>query len=143
MAVAGWANRDLVIKIGSTFLRVPPKAAPSEAPGSASPKPLSGDAPWALSVFPECLTQTSRTTGHRAFVLAHLPSGATQVASGSTLTYADCTISVRGDEAWIRRGSDWFHIPPPVRLYRSPGALALVSGDPNAMEMRVYAPANQ
>ena len=143
MTIAGWINRDLIrIKIASVYARVHPKPQPTNGPLSASAVGLSGDAPWALSALPECLRQTSETTGPLPYVLRHLPAGAVPVASPVTLRYADCTILLSGDEAWVWRGNDRFRIPPRIRFYRAPGVLALLREGGNGNELRVYQPAN-
>jgi hypothetical protein len=139
VAVAGWVNRDVIrIRIASAYGAVPPKPEPSSTVGSASEKGLYGDAPWALSALPECLVQTSETTGPPAFVHGHLPAGVVPVAVPATLKYGDCTILLTDDEAYVNRGDDRFRIPPRVRFYRAPGVLALLREDPNGNELRVY-----
>jgi len=144
IAVAGWVNRDAIrIKIASVYLPASPKPQASGAPGSGSAKGMHGDAPWALSALPECLIQTSETTGPLSYVLQHVPSGAMPVAQPSTLRYGDCTIEVAGGEAVIRRGEDRFRIPPQVRFYRGPGVLALLRTSSNGNELRVYEPASR
>jgi len=142
IGLAAWINRDLIrLKIASVYIKVPPKAGSSNPPASVRPAALQGDAPWALSALPECLTQTSESTGNRSYVLAHLPAGASRVAPPESLTYGDCTISIVDDEAYVRRGEDRFHIPPPSTFYRASGALALLRGaNAAAMELRVYQP---
>lgn len=141
VVVAGWMNRDLIrIKLASVNLRVPPKPSSPNPKETLNPLPFHGDAPWALSALPECLIQTSESTGPRDFVLAHLPAGSTPIVPPATLVYGDCTISVTGDEAFVSRGPDRFHIPPHVAFYRSPQALALVRGASGGMELRVYEP---
>lgn len=142
MVAAGWVNRDLIrIKIASVYARVNPKPQAANRAGGAATNGLRGDAPWALSALPECLIQTSETTGPRAYVVGHLPAGATPIAPPATLRYGDCTISLSGDEAYVRRGNDRFRIPPPVRFYRASGALALLRESSNGNELRVYQPA--
>lgn len=142
IAVAGWVNREAIrIKIASVYVRVSPKPQASNAPGSGSSKGLRGDAPWALSALPECLTQTSETTGPLAYVLRHLPNGVTPVVPPATLHYGDCTIDVAAGEAWVRRGEDRFRIPPHVQLYRGPAVLALLRTGSTGNELRVYEPA--
>jgi hypothetical protein len=140
-----WAQRDLIrIKIASVNTPMSPKPEPSTTFGGASTKPLHGDAPWALSALPACLEQVSEVTGPSAYVLAHLPSGAVPVDPPASLVYGDCTISIAGGEAYVRRGGDRFHIPPTVRFYRAPGALVLLRIENNGNELRVYRPtANQ
>jgi hypothetical protein len=145
VAIAGWTNRDLIrIKIASVYASAAPKPEASSRIGRGTGTGLSGDAPWALSALPECLTQTSKATGTRQYALAHLPSGAVPVAPPASLRFGDCTISVTGREAYVRRGSDRFRIPPPVRFYRAPGALALLRGNAaGGNELRVYEPASE
>ena len=102
--------------------------------------PFRGDAPWALSALPECLSQLSVTTGSASFVRSHVPAGATPVVPPATLSYGDCTISVAGDEAEVRRGNDRFHIPGSVRFYRGPALLAVLRSGGGGNELRVYLP---
>lgn len=142
MVVAGWVNRDLIrIKIASVYARVNPKPQAANRIGAVAATGLRGDAPWALSALPECLVQTSETTGPRAYVVDHLPAGAVPIAPPATLRYGNCTISVADDEAYVRRGNDRFRIPPSVRFYRASGSLALLRESSNGNELRVYQPA--
>ena len=144
IAVAAWVNRDLIrIKIASVYARVPPKAG---APGTPERRPagaLWGDAPWALSALPECLIQTSESTGPSAYVRARLPAGAAAIVPPATLVYGDCSISIAGDEAYVRRGADRLRIPPRVRFYRAHGVLALVRQTAQGAELRIYQPAKR
>ena len=141
IVVAGWVNRDLIrIKIASVYARVYPKPGGATASVRPSDEALTGDAPWALSALPECLTQTSESTGSIEYVRAHLPRGATPVRPPATLVYGDCTISIAGDQAFVRRGSDRLRIPPSVRFYRAEGLLAMVRQTPQGTELRVYEP---
>ena len=142
MVIAGWVNRDLIrIKIASVYAPVPPKPQPPNAAGRARNLALGGDAPWALSALPECLIQTSESTGPLWFVRAHLPAGAVAVVAPASLKYGDCTIFIVDDEAYVRRGDDRLRIPPRVRFYRSPGVLALLSESSRGNVLRVYQPA--
>ncbi len=144
VAAAGWVNRDLIrIKIASVYARVPPKPGASGALAGGTAAPLHGDAPWALSALPECLLQTSESTGSLAYVRAHLPPHAVAIAPPATLIYGDCSISFTGDEAYVRRGDDRFRIPPSVRFYRADGLLALVRETPGQVDLRVYEPARR
>ena len=145
VAVAAYVNRDLIrIKIASIYVKVPPKPGEGHTMTPGTAPPLQGDAPWALSALPECLIQTSESTGPKAYVLAHLPPASQPVGPSAALSYGDCTISVAGDEAYVRRGNDRFHIPPPVIFYRSSGTLSLVRIDPKGgTELRVYEPSSQ
>lgn len=141
VGIAGWVYRDaLRIKIASVYAPVPPKPQSSNAPGAGSAKGLRGDAPWALSALPECLMQTSESTGPLAYVVGHLPAGVEPVTPPATLAYADCTIFLTDREAYVRRGNDRFRIPPRVRLFRGPGVLALLREDASGNELRVYQP---
>jgi hypothetical protein len=141
MLVAAWVERDLIrFKLASVYLKVPPKSERAQALVAASPRPLSIEAPWALSVLPACLIQMSDTTGPAAYVLAHLPAGARVIAPPASLTYGNCTILLRGDEAYVRRGADRFHIPPHVQFFRAGEALALLRRDGPGMDLRIYQP---
>jgi hypothetical protein len=135
-----WENRELIrIRIASTNLPAPPKPADSMG-GRRQDVPFRGDAPWALSALPECLTQLSSSTGTLAYVRGRVPEGATPVVPPATLSYGDCTISVVGDEADVRRGNDRFHIPGSVRFYRGPALLAVLQSSGGGNELRVYLP---
>jgi hypothetical protein len=141
VGIAGWVNRDLIrVKIASAYGWVPPKPEPLRTTGGGPEKGLRGDAPWALSALPECLIQTSKSTGSLAFVLQHLPPGSAVVSPPASLTYGDCAISLTGDEAYVRRGADRFRIPPRVRFYRARSGLALLREGSDGNELRVYEP---
>jgi hypothetical protein len=56
------------------------------------------------------------------------------------LEYGDCTVTISGDEAFVRRGDDRFRIPPSVQFYRAPGLLALIRESASGAELRVYQP---
>jgi hypothetical protein len=136
-----WDNRKLLeVKIASTNVPMSPKPDATNGPTGFGNVPYRGDVPWVLSALPDCLRQTSLTTGPLAYVLPHVPAGATPVVPPATLTYANCTISVTGDEAYVRRGVDRFHIPAKVRFYRSPTTLAVLRMDGSGNELRVYSP---
>lgn len=135
-------NRDLIrIKIASVYASAPPKPAPSDTNRGGSEAGMRGDAPWALSALPECLVQMSETTGPASYTLPHLPGGSVLVAAPATLHYADCTISVAGDEAFVSRGADRFRIPPKIRFYRTAQTLSLLRVEGGGTELRVYEPA--
>jgi hypothetical protein len=137
-----WANRDLIrIKIGSVYARVPAKPGGSGAPEQARSAALRGDAPWALSALPECLSQVSESSGPAAYVRSRLPHGAAAIVPPATLVYGDCTITIAGDQAYVRRGDDRLHIPPRVQFYRASGLLALLREDSHGAQLRVYEPA--
>lgn len=144
IGVAAWVNRDLIrIKIASVYLHVPPKpgAAPSHEGGSVPA--LRGDAPWALSALPECLIQTSESSGPLTYVRAHLPHGAVPIVPPATLVYGNCSIRITGSEAYVLRGPDRLRIPPRAQFYRAEGLLALIRETPQGAELRVYEPAKR
>jgi hypothetical protein len=141
VVVAAWVNRDLIrIKIASVYARVAPKPGPSSRAPSVAIAPLSGDAPWALSALPECLTQISKSTGSMRYVIAHLPKNAVWIAPPAHLSFGDCAISIDGREAFVRRGNDRFRIPPSVKFYRAHGEIAMLREAAGSVELRVYQP---
>jgi hypothetical protein len=141
--VTAWANRELIrIKIASVYARVPPKPE-AAAPVTGTAAPFEGDAAWALSALPECLTQVSESRGPLGYLVAHLPAGARAVAPPAVLSYGDCTISVAGDEALVRRGADRFRIPPHVRFYRTAGLLAVLRQGASGNVLRIYQPVSR
>jgi hypothetical protein len=142
--VSGWVNRDLIrIKIASVYARVPPKPEARASRTPATPNAFQGDAPWALSALPECLTQTSESNGTQAYVRTHLPAGAERVVPPATLVYGDCSIRIVGDEAYVRRGTDRLRIPPRAVFYRAEGTLALIRETQQGAELRLYEPAQR
>ncbi|MDQ2680616.1 MAG: hypothetical protein M3Y21_06300 [Candidatus Eremiobacteraeota bacterium] len=101
-----------------------------------------GDAAWALSALPECLTQTAEWSGpHESGVLRHLPPKASPIAPNTTLYFHDCTIHVERDQAFVVRGADRFHIPPHTRFWRLGEGLVSLHVRSGA-ELRIYSPSN-
>jgi hypothetical protein len=144
VAVAAWANRDLIrIKIASVYARVPAKSSGGATPAPDLAATLSGDAPWALSALPECLTQVSESTGSTRYVRAHLPAGSVAIRPPATLRYGDCRIAIDGEQAVVRRGADRLRIPPRVAFYRAGRLLASLRETGTSAELRVYAPSQQ
>lgn len=144
VVVAGWTHRDLIrIKIASVYAHVPTKAGSASRQEKRKSAALNGDAPWALSALPECLTQTSESTGSQRYVLSHLPPGSVRILPPANLTYGDCSIRIVGDEAYVRRGADLLRIPPRAQFYRAGGLLALMRQSTDRIELRVYEPARQ
>jgi hypothetical protein len=138
---SGWANRDLIrIRIASVYARVKAPAGKAGTSAAATVAPLSGDAPWALSALPDCLTQISESNGSLAYVRAHLPARAVAIVPPATLVYGDCSIAIDGDEAYVKRGVDRLRIPPPVRFYRTGNVLALERKTAGGAELRIYQP---
>jgi len=141
VVVAAWVNRDLIrIKMASVYARVAPKPGASSRVRSGAIAPLSGDAPWALSALPECLTQLSKSTGSTRYVMAHLPKNAVRIAPPAHLAFGDCTIAIDGLQAFVRRGDDRFRIPPSVQFYRAGTEFAMLRAAAGSVELRVYQP---
>jgi hypothetical protein len=141
VVVAAWVNRDLIrIKMASVYARVAPKPGASSSVAIGAVAPLSGDAPWALSALPECLTQLSKSSGSTRYVIAHLPKNAVRIAPPARLAFGDCTIAIDGREAFVRRGGDRFRIPPSVQFYRAGAELVMLRAAAGSVELRVYQP---
>jgi hypothetical protein len=139
VVVAAWVNRDLIrIKIASVYAHARSKPGAAGLHEAGSSEALSGDAPWALSALPECMMQTSKSTGSANYVRSHLPPGSVPVTPPATLIYGDCTIRIVGDEAYVRRGADRLRIPPRTRFYRAGNLLALIRVTQEGAELRVY-----
>jgi hypothetical protein len=139
--VAAWVNRDLIrIKVASVYARIAAKPGAGDRIQAAT-APLSGDAPWALSALPECLTQISKSTGSEHYVRAHLPARAARIVPPRRLVFGDCAIAIDNDAALVRRGPDRLRIPPPVQFYRAPGLFAMIRETAQGAELRVYQPA--
>jgi hypothetical protein len=144
ITVAGWVNRDLIrIRIASVYARVAVKPGAANGKIQATAAPLTGDAPWALSALPECLSQTSESNGTWEYVRAHLPAASVPIRPPATLQYGDCSVTITGDEAYVRRGSDRLRIPPSVQFYRAHDLLVMIRRTPQTVELRVYEPAQR
>ncbi len=142
--VAGWVNRDLIrLKIASAYTRVAPKASTPRALAGGSSQNMHGDAPWALSALPECLRQQSESRGSPRYVRGHLPADAVPVAAPDSLRYGDCSIDVRGYQAFVHRGNDVFRIPPEVEFFHAGNALAVLRTAGGSADLRVYEPVTQ
>lgn len=133
-----WNREQLAIRIKSVFVPVPPKAAQTQPPSKRRTGAFIADAGWALSVLPECFTQTSKSTGPLEYVLANLPPASSMLRPGAAVNSADCAVSVTADTVVVTRGSDKLRVPPIARLYQAPGRLALLRGADNGFELRVY-----
>lgn len=142
--IAAWVNRDLIrLKIASVYARVPTKAGPAQARVNDSSASLRGDAPWALSAFPECVRQQSESRGTPLYVRAHVPPGATQIVPPNNVRYGDCTIAIRGWQAFVHRGKDAFRIPPQVEFFSSGKSLVVLRIANGSADLRVYDPVTQ
>jgi hypothetical protein len=136
----------LRIEVGAGRGTIAPKPAPPLRPSHAAPRGLRGDAPWALSALPECLIQIEEWEGALSSVRAHLPSGANRIAPPATLRYADCTVRISGQQAFVTRSDTHLRIPPYATFYRlERGGLALVRASgcqrPSCPAvLRIYAP---
>lgn len=139
---AAWANRDLIrIKLASVYARVAARPGGAGDLLRATPAPLSGDAPWALSALPECLVQVSESTGSQDYVRAHLPAHSVRIVPPQRIVYGDCAIAIEKDEASVARGADRLRIPPHVQFYRGAGLFAMIRETAQGAELRVYEPA--
>ena len=137
-----WANRELIrITIAGVRAHVPAKGGGANSVQQTAAPALRGDAPWALSALPECLSQLSESIGPPSYVRAHLPADAVRIVPPATLVYGDCTITLSGDEAFVRRGDDRLRIPPHVQFYRTAGLLAMIRRTAHGAELRIYEPA--
>ena len=138
--IAGYANRQLILKIASVNASVPPKAAQGGPLGSGS-HDVWVSASWSLSALPECLRQTYEATGTRAFVAAHMPTGFVRLSSGASLRYTDCTIAVGTNEIFVRRGKDRFSVPAKSQLFKRGASILLLQEQGRRANMRIYEPA--
>jgi hypothetical protein len=144
VAVAAWVNRDLIrIKLASVYARMPARPGGASGAERGPAASLRGDAPWALSALPECLIQMSKSSGSLRYVRAHLPANAVAIVPPATLVYGDCSITIAGDEAYVRRGADRLRIPPRAYFYRADNLLALIRETRSGAELRVYEPAQR
>lgn len=144
VVVGAYAFRDVLrIKIASVYVRVTPKPAPPNARAARHAGAFYADAPWALSVVPECLIQTSIARGTLPYVTAHL-HGAVRQLPGTILHYHDCTIVVRArpNDVSLTRGVDRLRVPAPAWLYRAGNSISLLHVAGGRAELRTYLPAN-
>ena len=120
----------------------PPTIGRKQPPSQMRPGPLGAEAPWALSALPECLLQQTvwhaRTT---AGLQPHMPGAARPIAAGSILTYRNCTLEIRRNDATVTRGKDRFHIPPDSHFYSYDDELIFVRQS-RAAELRTYKASN-
>ncbi len=107
-------------------------------PGRHGDDGVSGEAPWALSVVPECFEQTRSFSGDARFARAHIPAGARPVAAGERLRVADCTLDVGAETAELRRGDNRLDVPAPARFYVAGSLLVLDQRDGKREEVRLY-----
>ena len=144
--MTAWVNRDLIrIKIASVYARVPAKAGARRAPsGRVRCAALRGrravGALGAARVL-DANVGIDRSASLRA--RASAAQRAVPIVPPATLVYGDCTITIAGDEAYVRRGADRLRIPPRVQFYRAADLLALIRETPPERELRVYEPAQR
>jgi hypothetical protein len=125
---------SVAIKIASVYASVPPKPV-DEGTLTGTAPPLVAQAPWALSVLPECFHQRSEITGPRAFVLAHLPPGS---AVRSAVVHAgDCTLTIGAAQAVVTRGADRLVLADST-FYRIGADLGVLHHDGRFAEFRRY-----
>lgn len=147
VAVAGFAtwwlgrpHKPLTIK--SVPVTMAPRPGPPGGKVGLGTSGFLADAPWVLSTLPECLAQVSESTGPVAYVRAHVPSDAPEVAVPATLVYGDCRISLTGDGAIVHRGPDTLRAPKPLRVYRRGSRLYVLHLEGAHAQLRVYDPSN-
>jgi len=97
-----------------------------ELAGAEQNRGVRGDAPWALSVLPECFTVKKTFRGTTQFLLDKLPPGAHRLDAGTTLAVRDCTLHVRANDVVVERGEERLRVPEPALVYATDTALALL-----------------
>ena len=113
-----------------------PSAPRAQASDNVTVRPLSGDAPWALSALPDCARQHSEDRGDAVAVRAKIPEQAVPVQGH--LVAGKCTIDVTADGIFVQRGSDRLRIPPPARLLYWNDRYYLYKQDRKGAVLRVY-----
>jgi hypothetical protein len=113
-----------------------PSPARSQLAGGATPGPLYGEAPWALSALPDCARQHDEYRGNAEHVRAKIPAGAIEVTGH--IIAGPCTIDVTSNGILVQRGSDRLRIPPPARLLYSGDRYYLYNTERKAAVLRVY-----
>jgi hypothetical protein len=140
----------LALLLALPRLRTPSPRGPQYASGRATPsagrddpaklvpQAVTGEAPWALSVVPECFHQVVSFAGSAAYARAHIPPQANPVAPGARLAVADCTLEVRDRSAELRRGDTRLVVPAPARFYVAGRRLVLDQRAGRREEVRLY-----
>ncbi len=105
---------------------------------STPPPYFTGQGDWVMSALPECFTQQSSIAGASSLVASHVPPASSRIAPGTTLRRGDCTVLVRANDVWIRRGRDSVRVPPDARLYATPRGLTLVDRRGRRTVIRTY-----
>jgi hypothetical protein len=105
----------------------------------STPRPVRGNAPWALSALPECFQQVSERSGSAAFARAKVPRDAQLVPAGLRLRVADCTLDVARSSAVVARGDDRFFVPPRTQFFVAGRHVVLDRVDSGRVDVRVYA----
>ena len=111
------------------------------ADGSRTASPVRGEAPWALSALPECVTQLSRRSGSRAYAGSAIPRGARPVAPPATLRVADCELHIDGSVATVSRGQKVLTVSG-ARFFVAGDTLVLDRRDGRFGDVRLFALAN-
>jgi len=117
----------------------PGPIAPGDAVRGPDPRPVGGDAPWALSALPECFHQVHFASGDAAFVGSKMPPGSRAVAAGATLATADCRLRVGVGDATVARGDNLLRVPPPARFFVAGDRLLLRTRAGARITLRTYA----
>ena len=142
LIVAAFVFAVTLRKQGSTSIQVSarasgtPSAPRAQAGEKASPSPVRGDAPWALSALPECARQHAERRGPAANVRRAIPPDAREIHGH--LQAGPCSIDVTEDGIQVVRGNDLMRIPPPVRLLESKGRYFLFEKNGKDAVLRVY-----
>jgi hypothetical protein len=121
----------LVPRRPATFDVVSPKTTSTptrrnEAADTTFDRGVRGDAPWALSVLPECFTLHKTYRGTTQFLLGKLPPGVHEISAGTTLAVRDCALHVGGNDIVVDRGEEHLRIPAPAQIYASDTGIALL-----------------
>jgi len=125
---------SVAIRVASVNVSVPPKPG-DRTQLAGSPPPLTGEAPWALSVLPECFRQLSEISGPRAYVLAHLPQ---RIPLRGVVVHAhDCTLRIASGSAVVQRGADRLVLPKSA-FFHVGDDLAVLHADGPFAEFRRY-----
>lgn len=133
-----FARPHRALRVASVRAHGTPSPPRRQAPSTARPDAVEGDAPWALSALPECFRQEREAHGTPAFVAAHVPPGARRLAPGVVESTADCTVRVGAQTVTVERGSERLVVPPRAGLYATGGGYVLVRDAGETAELRVY-----
>jgi hypothetical protein len=132
------APPDLRISGKVSGTPTPSAPGPDEAGTPAAQAPFQGSGAWTMSSLPSCFRERERIRGSVAELRPKFPPAFERVRPPSVVLSGDCTVTVRGRELWIARGSDRLRVPPDAFLYRDAGGFTLVSIHGTRAEIRRY-----